>query len=156
MEVRGITPVGGYGVDVDVQRERRRGVQCERPDSRFFTRFPEGDLLARGLAGLGVAARLQPASQFAVVEQQHARAVSRQDEGAGGEMPLRDAPVEGVGIGRDEGDDGGEVGRFLGPFGSMAAQPVQQSGRDLGPQFAQATVPRCRRAIAAAASTGRE
>jgi hypothetical protein len=103
-----------------------------------------------------VAARLQPASQLAVVEQQHARAVPREDERAGGEMARGDAPVEGVGVRGDKGDDRREVGRLLGPFGTVTAQAVQQAGGAGGRQFAQASVPRLWRATAAAASTGRE
>jgi hypothetical protein len=59
-----------------------------------------------------VPARLEPAIELAVMEQENAFTGFRDRDRAPGEMPFRDGPVEGTRIPADEVGDPPEVSRF--------------------------------------------
>jgi hypothetical protein len=56
-----------------------------------------------------VATGLQPALELAVVQEQHLVPGTGEDQGAGREVPLGDAAVEGIGMARKELQDPAEV-----------------------------------------------
>ena len=112
-------PVRGLGaprrnrVDVDIQRPRRRRMQDEIRYARLLPSFAKGHDLALPLPGLGVTPWLEPAPELPVVEQEHAVAWGRHDDGAAGEMSFDDAAVERIGVVMGEGEDLGEVARLF-------------------------------------------
>ena len=79
----------------------------------LLERLAQRDLLAGRLARVAVAARLQPAVELAVVEQQHARAVGRDRDRAARQVALADPAVEGPLVAPHEGDDPVAVARLL-------------------------------------------
>ena len=102
------------GMDVDVEQllvGKRLEVGGREPGLL-------GDLAQRDLARIGLAlavpARLQPAVELAMVEQQHPRPRRVEDEAAAGQVPfgLR-AQMSVGGMSAEEGADEGDVARFL-------------------------------------------
>lgn len=126
MQVSRVTAMCRDGVDVHVQGSRRGEKNRKGFDARLLARLSQRDLLAGRLPGLGVAPRLQPAAELAVMEQQYPPAVGRKDKGACRQVPFTDPAVERIRVGVHESDDGGKVTRFLGPFGMVPEQPLPQ------------------------------
>ena len=111
--VRGLVTAGRDGMHVDVERPGRRRVEGQPLDARLLARLPEGDHLTLPLAGLRMAAGLEPAPELPVVEQEHPVPRRRHDHRAPREMPLDDAAIEGIGVAVEERQDLGEVARLL-------------------------------------------
>ena len=94
----GLVAAGRDVVHVHVEGTGRSGVQGEPGQARLLVRLAQSHLLAARLSGVAVAPRLQPTVELAVVQEQHAFSPCRDHEGARGQVALRDAPVEGVGM----------------------------------------------------------
>ena len=92
-------------VNVDVEGAGRCGVESQVAEPRLLRRLPERDLLAGGLAPIGMAPRLKPSVELAMVEQEDLIARGRDDDRAPGQMAFQDPPIEGVGVALDEVDD---------------------------------------------------
>ena len=113
-------------VHVHVERVLCRRVQRESADAAFLEGLAQRDLLSRRLAGVAVAARLQPAVELAVVQEQDAGAVGRDGDRAAGQVPLGDRAVEGVLVAQDEGEDLLAVARLLLVGRRVAAERLRQ------------------------------
>ncbi len=98
----GLTLARGDVVDVDVEGPRSAAVEVESAEPCLFEGLPKRDLLAARLAGVGVATRLEPAVELAVVQQEHPPARGRDDDRAPGQVALRDPTIEGVGVASDK------------------------------------------------------
>ncbi len=109
----GLVPARGDVVDIDVQRPRRRRVEGEGAEPGLFDGFPERDLLASPLAGVGVASRLEPSVELAVVKQEHAVSRGRDDDRAPRQMALGNPTIEGVGVAPEEVEDAVAVSPLL-------------------------------------------
>jgi len=107
--VRGLPPAARNAMHVDVEGSRRRRVEDEAVDARLLSRLAQGDGLGVLLAGLGVAARLQPAVQAPVPDEEDAGPVGRDDEGAAGDVAFGQVAIEGVRLRGHEGPDGLQV-----------------------------------------------
>jgi hypothetical protein len=107
-----VTP-GGNGVNVDVERARRRRVEGEPGDTRLLPRFAERDPFRVPFTRLGVAAGLEPAPELPVVKEQDAITRRGHHDRAGGEVPFQDPAVEGIGMAVEEGQNLGHVRGFL-------------------------------------------
>ena len=90
-------------VDVDVERHHdavdRHDV--EPREARFFAGFAEGDFFDVPLA-VGVAAELQPAIELAVVGEQRAAAIGRENPGGARDVAGPAGAVEAIRVGLDE------------------------------------------------------
>ncbi len=124
--VSGLAPARRDVVHVQVQRARRRGVEREAADAALLECLAQRHLLSRRLPGVAVAARLQPAVELAVVEQEHARAVGGDGDRAARQVALEDPAVEGVLVAQDEGEDLVAVMGFRLVGRGVAAQRVSE------------------------------
>ena len=95
----------------------------EARQARFFAGFAEGDFLDVPLA-VGVAAQLQPAIELAVVREQRAAAVGRENPGRGRDVARPAGALEAIRAGFDERDKCGRRRR-----------PHRERRRDSGPAF---------------------
>ena len=100
-------------VDVHVERPRGRRVRGESHDAGFLERLTQRDGLSAELARVPMAARLQPATQLAVVKEKHALEIGGNHDGAPCQMALRDSTVEWVGVSPREVPDPCEVPGFF-------------------------------------------
>jgi len=98
VEVRRVFAARGDLVHVHVQRPRRPGMQDEAGDAGLLAGFPQRDRVPGILAGIRVAAGLQPALQLAVAQEEDAVAVAGDDDRAARQVALADAAVEGIGV----------------------------------------------------------
>jgi len=105
-------------------------VEDESGEARLLCGFAKRDFLAGGLAGIGVATRLQPAVELRVMKQERAGAVFGDDHGAPGEVTFADAAIERVGVPGHEGADPGEVSGLVFVLGLV---PGQRFGQCHGP-----------------------
>ena len=113
MAVLGFVPAGGNRVHVDVQRAGRGRVEGQALDPRLLPSLPERDRVALPLPRLRMASGLEPAPELPVVEEEHPVPRRRDDHRAAREMALDDAAVEGIGVAVEEGQDLGQIPRFL-------------------------------------------
>ena len=85
--------------------------EVEAGHARFLAGFAEGDFVDVPLA-VGVAAELQPAVELAVMREQAAAAVGREDPGGAGDVARPAGAVEAIGVRFDERADAIDDGRF--------------------------------------------
>jgi hypothetical protein len=93
-------------------------------DPRLLPGLPQGHLLPPPLTGVGVPARLQPAIELAVMEEEDAVRFGGDHDGAAREVTLPDGPIEGVGVAAHKVEDAAEMGRLLGIGGHMPGQDL--------------------------------
>jgi hypothetical protein len=113
-------------VHVHIERAWCGRVEREPGDPGLLESLAQGHLLAGRLAVVGVAPRLEPAVELAVVQQQDARAVGRDGDRASRQVALEDAAVEGPLVANDEGEDPLAVPRFLVVDGHMATERLDE------------------------------
>ena len=98
-ELAGCVVAGRDLVHVDVERHQHAvdRHEIERGHARFFAGFAEGDFFDVPLA-VGVAAELQPAVELAVMREQAAAAVGREDPGGARDVAGPAGAVEAIGV----------------------------------------------------------
>jgi hypothetical protein len=126
--VGGLVLARGDVVDVDVQGPRRRRVEGEGAEPGLFHGLPECDLFAGRLARIGMASRLEPSVELAVVKQEHPVSRGRDDDGAPRQVALGNPTIEGVGVAAEEVDDPVAVSPLLLVGTGMHLKRARKSG----------------------------
>ena len=103
-------------------------MEAQATKPALLERFPQRHLLAGRLAGVAVAARLEPAVELAVVQQEDARAVGRHRDRAAGQVPREDSAVERMLVAQHEIEDAVAVARLLSVGGDETAERVGERG----------------------------
>ena len=90
-------------VHVEVERHQHAvdRHEVEAGHARFFAGLAERDFFDLPLA-VGVAAELQPAVELAMVRQQAAAAIGRENPGRAGDVPRPAGALEAIGVALDE------------------------------------------------------
>ena len=91
---------------VEVERQQRAvdRHEVEARHARFLAGFAERDFFDLRLA-VGMTAELQPAIELAMVREQAAAAIGRDDPGRAGDVPRPAGPLEAIGVRLDQCDD---------------------------------------------------
>ena len=100
----------------------------EGGDACLLERFAQRHRFPRLLARIRVAARLQPALQLPVAQEEDAAAVGRDHDRAARQVALGDAAVEGIGMPRHELHDLPQVRGLVRVGGSVGIERAREKG----------------------------
>ena len=117
---------------ITVKGLRPASVRSYRDTIRLFLHFAQGHLLAAGLARVGVASRLQPPPELAVMQEEDEVTRRRDHDRAPRQVSFRDAAVERVFVTGDEGTDLPEIARLTLVRRLVAGEVVEQGLPFLG------------------------
>ncbi len=120
--VRGLALARGDQVHVEVEGSRRGRMQREADDPGLLERLTRRDHRGIGLVGLSVAARLQPALELAMKQQQQAQSVGVEHERGAGEVPVPPVAAKERAAARDVRRDAGQGARLVLVGGHVAGE----------------------------------